>query len=125
VALLRPFEEICMWLHPRSALVALTSGVFDIAHSGHRRFLARCKSLCDTLVVGVDSDDLVRARKGVNRPFQRELERRLMLHRWSGPISFSLSLHLWIIYFHCCGPTSTPFRSNTVSLFADLTPSAA
>jgi cytidyltransferase-like protein len=77
VALLRPFEEICMWLHPRSALVALTSGVFDIAHSGHRRFLARCKSLCDTLVVGVDSDDLVRARKGVNRPFQRELERAL------------------------------------------------
>ncbi len=55
--------------------VGLTSGVWDVLHFGHLRYLESCKALCDTLLVGVDSDEMVRAAKGPERPFVPELER--------------------------------------------------
>lgn len=36
-----------------------TSGVFDLFHIGHLNILKRSKNLCDYLVVGVTTDDLV------------------------------------------------------------------
>jgi glycerol-3-phosphate cytidylyltransferase len=50
--------------------VGLTSGVFDFFHFGHRNYLTICKNLCDFLIVGVDTDDRVRQRKGNSRPAQ-------------------------------------------------------
>lgn len=44
-------------------VVGLTSGCFDLVHFYHLRYLERCKSLCDILIVGVDSDLLVYANK--------------------------------------------------------------
>ena len=44
-------------------VVGLTFGCFDLVHFYHLRYLERCKSLCDILIVGVDSDLLVYANK--------------------------------------------------------------
>lgn len=44
-------------------VVGLTSGCYDILHYYHLRYLERCKSLCDFLIVGVDSDLLIQKNK--------------------------------------------------------------
>ena len=37
--------------------VALTYGTFDLFHVGHLRIIERTRALCDTLVVGVSTDE--------------------------------------------------------------------
>jgi cytidyltransferase-like protein len=59
--------------------VGLTSGVFDLIHFGHLQYLERCRALCDRLLVGVDSDEMVREAKGPTRPIIPELERLQMV----------------------------------------------
>lgn len=44
--------------------VGVTSGCFDLLHFYHYHYLVRCHALCDVLIVGVDSDDLVKKNKG-------------------------------------------------------------
>lgn len=56
-------------------IVGLTSGVWDLIHVGHLHYLESCRSLCDKLIVGVDSDDMVRAAKGPKRPYIPEDQR--------------------------------------------------
>ena len=41
-----------------------TSGCFDIFHYGHLNILERTKELCDYLVVGVSTDELIEKEKG-------------------------------------------------------------
>ena len=48
--------------------VVLTQGVYDLLHEGHALYLEVAKSYGDLLIVGVDSDELTRMRKGPNRP---------------------------------------------------------
>jgi D-beta-D-heptose 7-phosphate kinase/D-beta-D-heptose 1-phosphate adenosyltransferase len=55
--------------------VVLTSGTYDIKHIGHDRYLEKARALGDFLVVGVDSDEKVRSRKGPSRPIVSEQER--------------------------------------------------
>ena len=55
-----------------------TTGVFDLFHVGHLRLLLKAKSLCDKLIVGVDSDDKVRKDKGDRRPINT-LEDRITI----------------------------------------------
>ncbi|WP_080289314.1 adenylyltransferase/cytidyltransferase family protein [Pseudomonas syringae] len=50
--------------------IGYTSGVFDLFHRGHINYLNHCKSHCEILIIGVDADDLVSARKGTHRPIQ-------------------------------------------------------
>lgn len=59
--------------------IALTSGTFDLIHVGHARYMERAKSYGDVLIVGVDSDDKVKQRKGPTRPIVPEQERVQML----------------------------------------------
>lgn len=67
------------WRRGRTFRVGLAMGAFDLLHIGHLEYLERARSLCDALVVGVDSDARVRARKGPHRPFLSETERIAML----------------------------------------------
>ena len=59
--------------------VVLTQGVYDMIHEGHARYLEKALSYGDILVVGVDSDELTRLRKGPNRPVVPQAERLQML----------------------------------------------
>lgn len=59
--------------------VVLTSGTYDLIHIGHARYLSSAKRHGDFLIVGVDSDDKVRQRKGPHRPIVPEHERMQML----------------------------------------------
>lgn len=59
--------------------IVLTQGVYDMIHEGHARYLEKALSYGDILVVGVDSDELTRYRKGPNRPVVPEKERLQML----------------------------------------------
>ncbi len=61
--------------------VVLTSGTWDLFHVGHAEYLERAKGLGDLLIVGVDSDEKVRARKGPHRPVVPQEERvRILAH---------------------------------------------
>lgn len=59
--------------------IVLTSGSFDLVHLGHVKYLAKAKQLGDVLIVGVDGDAKIRARKGADRPMVPEQERLEML----------------------------------------------
>jgi len=59
--------------------IVLTSGTFDMFHIGHAQYLEKAKELGDILIVGVDSDEKVKARKGPDRPVVPENERVLIL----------------------------------------------
>jgi D-beta-D-heptose 7-phosphate kinase / D-beta-D-heptose 1-phosphate adenosyltransferase len=60
-------------LHRRH--IGLTSGSFDLFHDLHLVYLQRCRRLCDVLIVGVDSNDLICSRKGPDRPLVSENKR--------------------------------------------------
>src|SRR3989337_2633922 len=55
--------------------IVFTNGCFDIIHVGHVRYLKEARSLGDVLVVGLNSDESVRAIKGMNRPIVSQGER--------------------------------------------------
>jgi len=56
-------------------VIGLTSGCYDLFHNLHLAYLQRCRRMCDFLIVGVDSDDLVRKTKGPQRPIIPEHHR--------------------------------------------------
>jgi len=61
--------------------VVLTQGVYDMIHEGHALYLEAAKSYGDLLVVGVDSDELTKLRKGPSRPIVPQQERvNMLLH---------------------------------------------
>lgn len=51
--------------------IVLTQGVYDLFHVGHKRYLEAAKSYGDILIVGADSDELTKKRKGPKRPFDK------------------------------------------------------
>lgn len=59
--------------------LVFTNGCFDILHVGHVRHLQAAKELGGRLVVGVNSDQSVRAIKGLNRPINPAAERAEVL----------------------------------------------
>ena len=64
----------------RGETVVFTNGCFDILHAGHVDFLRRCRREGSLLVVGLNSDESVRALdKGDDRPFNRFEDRAAVL----------------------------------------------
>ena len=47
-------------------VIGYAAGVFDLFHIGHLKLLKNAKGLCDRLIVGVTTDDLV-LYKGIKR----------------------------------------------------------
>jgi len=57
------------------AIVGYTSGVYDLFHIGHLNLLKNAKGLCDKLIVGVTSDELVAYKnKKAVIPHQERME---------------------------------------------------
>lgn len=65
------FREDC---RGKSKKVVFASGVYDILHVGHLRFLEKAKACGDVLIVGIN-DDAFAKTKGKNRPIQNEKNR--------------------------------------------------
>jgi rfaE bifunctional protein nucleotidyltransferase chain/domain len=75
-------SEIVEALRVLGLKVVLTSGSFDILHEGHSMYLEAARGFGDFLIVGLDSDEKLRERKGPGRPAVPELERlRMVTHQ--------------------------------------------
>lgn len=72
--------------------VVLTNGVFDILHKGHIGLLKFARAQGSKLVVAIDCDELVRMRKGDDRPINSSEDRKSLLE--------SLSFVDEVIVFH-------------------------
>ncbi len=79
-------EEDCPWVrveelevlelkHP----VVMVNGCFDILHSSHMRMLFAAREKAKTLICALDSDRLVREKKGHGRPIMTWIERATSL----------------------------------------------
>ena len=57
-------------------ILGYTTGVFDLFHAGHVNLLKNAKSLCDKLIVGVTTDELLLSYKKKNPviPFGERIE---------------------------------------------------
>jgi rfaE bifunctional protein nucleotidyltransferase chain/domain len=75
--------------------VVLTSGSFDVIHEGHSMYLEAARQFGDFLIVGLDSDEKIRRRKGENRPVVPQMERlRMVTHqRGVGLVTLKQSHH--------------------------------
>lgn len=61
-------------------VIVFTNGCFDLMHIGHTRYLQAARNLGEVLVVGVNSDESVRAlQKGSDRPIVPEAQRAEVL----------------------------------------------
>jgi D-beta-D-heptose 7-phosphate kinase/D-beta-D-heptose 1-phosphate adenosyltransferase len=63
----------------RGYTVGFTNGCFDLLHPGHVHLLEQCRSMCDRLIVGLNSDASVKRLKGPTRPVQPEAARAAVL----------------------------------------------
>lgn len=55
------------------------NGTFDVLHAGHLALLNYAKSLGDYLIVGIDTDERVKEKKGLSRPVNSKEDRASML----------------------------------------------
>ncbi|MDO8575625.1 MAG: adenylyltransferase/cytidyltransferase family protein [bacterium] len=75
----KELAEIVVMLKSAGYRIVLTQGVYDLIHEGHAAYLEAAKAQGDVLLVGVDSDELTRKRKGPDRPIVPQEERLKML----------------------------------------------
>jgi len=73
----RWFKRVKILLRTR----ILVTGVFDVLHEEHTRFLKKAKKLGNELLIGVESDKRVREMKGKTRPINKEENRVTQLKK--------------------------------------------
>lgn len=71
--------QIANLLRKNGHKIVLTQGVWDLIHEGHAQYLHKAKGFGDVLIVGVDTDEVVKHRKGPTRPIVPEQERVKMI----------------------------------------------
>ena len=59
--------------------IGFTCSTFDLLHAGHILMLAECKTICDHLIVGVQSDPTIDRPNTKNKPVQSIVERFVQL----------------------------------------------
>ena len=68
-------KDINKTINDKNFTVGYTTGVFDLFHVGHVRILQNARSMCDKLIVGVTSDELVSYKyKKAVIPFEERIE---------------------------------------------------
>lgn len=72
---LKELTPIAAKLKEENKKIVLTNGCFDILHVGHVRYLQAARQLGDVLIVGINSDESVKALKGEGRPIVSQKER--------------------------------------------------
>lgn len=80
--LVKDFKELAgvvKVLKAQGYSIVLTQGVWDLIHEGHALYLEDAKKQGDILIVGVDSDEMTRKRKGPDRPIVPQEERVRMI----------------------------------------------
>ena len=63
---------------PREMKKGITFGAFDLFHAGHVMMMREAKSVCDHLIVGLQSDPSI-DRPQKNRPVQSIVERHIQV----------------------------------------------
>ena len=72
-------NKVKPFIHEKKWVKVFVNGTFDLLHPGHVALLNHAKSLGDYVVVGIDTDDRVREKKGSTRPIYNQEDRGLML----------------------------------------------
>jgi glycerol-3-phosphate cytidylyltransferase len=57
--------------------IGFTCSTFDLLHAGHVLMLAEAKSVCDYLIVGIQTDPTINRPNEKNKPIQSILERQI------------------------------------------------
>ena len=79
---IRTLEELqleILALKQSGKKIILTNGCFDVIHAGHVSYLREAATKGDILIVGVNSDEQVKAQKGSERPIYSLSERMEIL----------------------------------------------
>ena len=83
----RALAKIADGLRAAGYKIVITIGSWDMLHIGHVRYLIAGKEKGNILIVGVDSDRVVKKTKGAHRPIIPEEERMEMLS-YQLPVDF-------------------------------------
>lgn len=59
--------------------IGFTASTFDLLHSGHVMMLREARSVCDYLIVGLQTDPTIDRPETKNRPIQTVVERYIQL----------------------------------------------
>lgn len=59
--------------------IIFVNGAFDIVHPGHLALLRFARELGNTLIVGINSDKVIKKLKGKDRPINNEEDRKSFL----------------------------------------------
>ena len=90
---LSELAEVVGYLRQSGYKITSTTGVWDLLHVGHCRYLSATRSRGHILIVEVDADEVVRARKpdNLHRPVVPMAERLEMLS-WVRPVDLMYPL---------------------------------